>query len=284
MSERPPLQEPYDASRDRGRRLSFGSVAERYDRHRPGYPPQLVDAVLEYAGARPGDRILDVGAGTGRATLLFARRGFALTAIEPDPDMAAVASRRAAAAGLAVEIIGGDFEQVTLPAGTFQALVSGTAWHWVTPGLRNRLAARVLAPGGALAPFWNRPQWQGSPLRDSLEAVYADLEREFASRPGGPMNPLGAPLEIRSARDWLEHEFHGCPDFTDLETRVFEWRQRYTRAEYLALLSTHSDHILLAEAARERLLAGVGAAIDAAGGSFELTYQALLCLARRRAT
>lgn len=284
MSERPPVPEPYDASRDHTRRLSFGAVAERYDRHRPGYPPQLVDAVLAYAGARPGDRILDVGAGTGRATLLFARRGFAVSAIEPDPEMAAVASRQAATAGLTVEIISGDFEQVTLPEAAFRVLVSGTAWHWVTPGLRNRIAARVLAPGGALAPFWNRPQWRGNPLRDPLEAVYAELEREFAARPGGPMNPFGSPLEITDARDWLELEFDGCRDFTDLETRVYEWHQRYTRGEYLALLSTHSDHILLPEVARERLFAGIGAAIDAAGGSFSLTYQTLLCLARRRPT
>ncbi len=62
------------------------------------------------------------------------------------------------------------------------------------------------------------------------------------------------------------------------------WSQRYTTAEYVALLGTHSDHILLPDSAREVLFSGVGAAIDAAGGSFELAYQTLLCLARRRVT
>jgi SAM-dependent methyltransferase len=273
-----------DVSQDRERRLSFGSVAEQYDRHRPSYPAELVDAVLEYAGAQPGDLILDVGAGTGRATLLFAERGMQLTAIEPDPGMAAVASQQAATAGYTVEIVGTDFEHAALAEHHFQVLISGTAWHWVTPGLRNRLAARVLRPGGALAPFWNRPQWRDNPLRSEIDAVYRELEELFAARPGGPMNPSGEPPQIRNAREWFELEFRGDANFADVDARVYDWSQRYTTDEYLALLGTHSDHILLPAEARERLFSGVGAALDGAGGSFELRYETLLCLARRRST
>lgn len=241
----------------------------------------MVDAVLEYAGAQPGDRILDVGAGTGRATLLFAERGMEVTAIEPDPGMAAVASQQAATAGQAIEILATDFEQAALPEHHFWVLISGTAWHWVTPGLRNRLAARVLRPGGALAPFWNRPQWRDNPLRPAINAAYRELEELFAARPGGPMNPSGEPPQIRNAREWFELEFRGDSGFTDVDARVYHWSQLYTTSEYLALLGTHSDHILLPAQARERLFEGVAAAIDAAGGSFELSYQTLLCLARR---
>ena len=270
-----------DVSQDHERRLSFGSVAEQYDRHRPSYPSEMVDAVLEYAGARQGDRILDVGAGTGRATLLFAERGLQLTAIEPDPGMAAVASKQAATAGLTIEIIGTDFEHATLADHHFRALISGTAWHWVTPGLRNRLAARVLRPGGALAPFWNRPQWRENPMRPAIDAVYRELEALFGARPSGPMNPSGEPPQVRNAGEWFELEFRGDSNFTGVDARVYRWSQRYKSHEYLALLGTHSDHILLPAEARDRLYRGVAAAIDAAGGSFELGYETLLCLARR---
>jgi ubiquinone/menaquinone biosynthesis C-methylase UbiE len=154
--------------------------------------------VLEYAGARPGDRILDVGAGTGRATRLLAERGYEVVAIEPDREMAAVASKRAATAGQSIEVLTCDFEQASLPESGFRIVISATAWHWVTPRLRSQLAARVLVPGGALAPFWNRPR---------------------------------------------------C---------------------------THSDHTVLPEAPRERLYTVLPETIDAAGGSFGLTYQTLL--------
>ena len=284
VTERPLSDFQRDVSNDQERRLSFGSVAEQYDRHRPSYPAEMVDAVLAYAHAQPGDRVLDVGAGTGRATLLFAQRGMRLTAIEPDPGMAAVASQQAATAGLTIETLNTDFEAADLPPDRFQVLISGTAWHWVTPGLRNRLAAQVLRPGGALAPFWNRPQWGDNPLRPAIDAVYREVDELFAARPGGPMNPCGAPAEIKSASEWHELEFRGNRDFTDVDTRAYQWWQRYTTKEYLALLGTHSDHILLPAPARRRLFDGVGAAIDAVGGSFELAYQTLLCLARRSAT
>lgn len=264
------------------RRLSFGAIAEQYDRHRPGYPAEMVEAVLQYAGAQSGDRILDVGAGTGRATLLFAQRGYRLTAIEPDREMAAVASQRAATAGLRLEVVNADFEQARLPEHAFSALVSGTAWHWVAPDLRNRLAAAVLRPGGALAPFWNRPVWRENPLRPAFDAAYRLVEEEISARPGGPMNPFGAPAEIKNQREWLTLEFVDNRDFTDLEAREYHFTQRYTTEEYLGLLGTHSDHILLPPAARERLFSAIRAAIEAAGGSFELTYQTLLGLARRR--
>ncbi|MDE3132235.1 MAG: class I SAM-dependent methyltransferase [Acidobacteriota bacterium] len=272
-----------DVSADHRRRLSFGSVAAQYDRLRPGYPAVMVDDVLAYAHAQPGDPVLDVGAGTGRATLLFAERGYVLTAIEPDRAMAAVASRRAATAGLRLEMLNTDFEQASLPSQGFQLLISATAWHWVTPGLRNALAARALKPGGALAPFWNRPMWRENPLRPELDRIYAELEHECGARPRGPMNPFGAPLEIVDDREWLDDEFRDNADFTDLDARVYGWRRRYSAGEYVALLGTHSDHITLPEGARERLFAAVAGAIDAAGGSFELGYQTLLCLARRRA-
>lgn len=274
-----------DVSKDDHRRLSFGSVAEQYQRHRPGYPEEMIDAVLEFAQARPGDRVLDVGAGTGRATYQFAERGYDVTALEPDRAMMAVAirSRPVASAGLRVEILNTDFEQATLPPHAFRLVISATAWHWVTPGLRNELAARVLLPGGVLAPFWNRPDWAENPLRTALDRAYTAVEQEFAAWPPGPMNPAGAPPQMRNAAQWLEHEFARSAAFTDLDARVYRWRQRYSTEAYIGLLGTHSDHIVLPEAPRERLFDAIREAIDGAGGSFELTYQTLVCLARRRA-
>ena len=68
------------------RALSFGTVAESYERFRPDYPAELADLVLAYAG-RPVRTALEIGAGTGKATRLFADRGVTLTATEPDPAM-----------------------------------------------------------------------------------------------------------------------------------------------------------------------------------------------------
>lgn len=134
------------------RRLSFGSVAEQYDRIRPSYPEQLVDDVIAYAGdgLTAAGRALEVGAGTGKATLQFAARGL-----------------------------------------------------------------RALVPSGA-------------------------------------------------------------------ELRRYDWAKRYGAAECIELVGTDSDHLLLDAGERLRLFGEITEVIGAAGGSFELPYGTLLCLARRR--
>ena len=70
------------------RALSFGEMAEAYERFRPGYPVELFDLVMTYAG-QPVRAALEIGAGTGKATRLFAQRGVAVTATEPDGAMLA---------------------------------------------------------------------------------------------------------------------------------------------------------------------------------------------------
>ena len=75
---------------DRTPRLVFGQVAERYERVRPSYPQALVDEVVELAVGGPA---LEVGAGTGKATVMFARRGLTVHAVEPSAEMAKDRSR-----------------------------------------------------------------------------------------------------------------------------------------------------------------------------------------------
>jgi len=116
-------------------RLVFGDVAELYDRSRPSYPDALIDDVIAAAPLREGGRALEVGAGTGKATRLFARRGVPVLAIEPSPGMAAVA-RRNLASFADVEIIESDFERWDPAGERFALLYSAQAWHWIDSEVR----------------------------------------------------------------------------------------------------------------------------------------------------
>src|SRR5437763_1279826 len=146
---------------DQQRRLAFGAVAELYDTLRPSYPAALVDDVVTLSAAAPA---LEVGAGTGKATRLFADRGVAIHALEPSAAMAAVARERCSAyPHVTIEEV--DFERFSPSGGRFGLLFSAQAWHWVAPELRYLKAREALAHGGVLALFWNRPRWNQSPLR-----------------------------------------------------------------------------------------------------------------------
>jgi SAM-dependent methyltransferase len=258
----------------RERRLSFGPVADRYERARPSYTAALVDEVLEYARLEPGDRILEVGAGTGKATRLFAAGGHPIVALEPSAEMAAVA-RQVCSVDPGVTIVERDFERWEIEPAGFRLLISAQAWHWTDPETRYGTARRALRDGGALAVFWNRPDWAScslwKPLADAYRSTAPGLE------PSGPMHPTTSTVDL--AAEWRA-EIEAADGFGGAEVRGYPWMARYSAPQYTDLLSTHSDHIALSPAIRDTLLQRVAEAIDAHGGTLELPYVARLCLAR----
>ena len=257
---------------DERRRLSFGSVADLYDRSRPSYPETLVDGVLEFAGAGESDRAVEVGAGTGKATVLFAARGLDIVAIEPSAEMADVA-RRNCAGYENVRFDQTEFEQWRPPGHEFRLVFSGQAWHWISPEVGYVAARAALADGGALAVFWNRPDWSVCDLRDEIAEAYRRDVRPSES--GDPMNPSTGPMDD----DWTA-EMAGAAGFDVAEVRDYRWNRDYTTAEYLDLLGSHSVCLVLDPPERERLLTDIAGAIDRRGGSFRMPYVTRLCLAR----
>jgi ubiquinone/menaquinone biosynthesis C-methylase UbiE len=264
----------YGAMREQ--RLVFGEVAELYDSARAGYPDALIDDVLSFAGAGgPGLRAVEVGAGTGKATVSFAARGLEIVAIEPSAAMAAVARRKTAKfPGVSVEET--SFEEWQAPGAAFRLLYSAQAWHWVTPDVRDVKAAGVLAPGGAIALFGHRVHWQGEPLRDELEDLYQrlapDLLAQRPSFPGLIADPERGSFDAEILRTGL---------FRDVTTRTYRWSATFTADTYASLLQTQSGHRMLAQDRRARLLEGVRDIIAAHDGEIEIPHGTLLVMARR---
>jgi len=247
------------------RARSFGRVAEAYDRWRPDYPDALYAAVLDGL-ERP--RILEAGAGTGRATLGLASRGARLLAIEPDPAMAAVARRRTA--GLDVELSLSVFEDCAPQPGAFDRVVSAQAWHWVDRVRGARVAAHALRDGGELCLWWNRPSELAGPVWDAIGAAYARHAPALDRR------------DRLRAKSRIDADAEPAEGFAPWRVERFEWTAVYDAESYAELLATHSDHVLLERERREPLLAAVRRAIDEVGGGrLEYRYRTLLLRARR---
>ncbi|MFZ0091275.1 MAG: class I SAM-dependent methyltransferase [Solirubrobacteraceae bacterium] len=257
-------------------RLAFGRVAELYDRARPSYPAAAVDAVIAFASLTAGSRILEVGAGTGKATALFAARGLGVLALEPNADMARLA-RINCARYPAVEVVETEFERWT-PGVELPAVVSAAAWHWIAPDRRYEKASRALVPGGALAAIWTFPDWEDCALRAPLSAAYRTAPQ---LAPDFPMHPDSRPTRL--AGEW-EADIASSPWFTAPAVRTFPWRQKYTGRQYVDLVQTHQDHILLADAPRAELLRAILRTIDDCGGAFEMPFVTRVCLAVRSLT
>lgn len=237
---------------------SFGSDPERYDRARPRYPDAMVERIVAES---PGPDYLDVGIGTGIAARQFQAAGATVLGVEVDARMAAWARQR----GLDVEVA--TFEAWDPAGRAFDAVVSGQAWHWVNPVAGAAKAAQALRPGGRLAVFWNA----GRPSPDVAEAFAAVYRRvtpdSLASRQWTSGFDGYSVLCTRAADGIRE-----AGAFNEPEQWRFDWERSYSRDEWLDQLPTTGGNTQLPPAELEEVLAGIGAAVDAVGGSFTMRY------------
>ncbi len=259
----------------REQRFVFGEVAELYDRARAGYPAELVDDVLSFVG-RDADRlrVLEVGAGTGKATVAFAARGLEILALEPDPAMGAVALRNCQRFP-GVRIVRSTFEDWPVEEGRFDLLLAAQSWHWVDPEVRWVKAAQVLQAGATLALMGHHVHWQGEPLRDELEDVYSRVAPELLARhPGFPgLHPDSGDAEV--AVDIAQPG-----RFRDATVRTYPWSEHLTSGGFLERLATQSNHRLLPAAERDDLFEAVRDVIVAHGGAVTIPGITVLTLAR----
>jgi SAM-dependent methyltransferase len=250
---------------DRVRAESFGSVAELYDRVRPSYPSELIDALL---ADRPRSA-LDVGCGTGIAAALLTARGCRVLGVEVDERMAELARAK----GVEVEVASFELWE---PAGrTFDLVTAAQSWHWVEPEAGTAKAAAVLRPGGRICAFWNI----GKPpphLLEQLMAIYQRLEPGIANSSVA----LGT-ADTRAAGALQVAALTASTEFGPMSNAVFPWTMTYTTASWIDEINTHSDHQTLPPERRQRVLTAVREVIDAIGGSFEMHYDAVLISATR---
>ncbi len=253
-------------------RLSFNEIAALYDKARPDYPDALFDDVYAAAGLAPRDAVLDVGCGSGQATVGWARRDLALTALDPGDDLLALARKRLAGAG-DVRFVRSTFEAWQPPAdAAFKLIASAQAWHWIAPEIGFAKAASLLAPGGSLAVFGNVPAGVAPPQDTELAEIY---RAELGAPPGPPpeiwYTPDGQLPVLIANSGRFARPIH----------RRYAWSRSYDAAGFTDFLRTRTDHRRLPEAVREKLLKAIADAVTAHGDTMELRFETHLHLARR---
>jgi SAM-dependent methyltransferase len=244
---------------------TFGEVASLYDAVRPDLPREIAGLVLSYVVSQPSSAA-EIGAGTGKATALFAGRGFPITCIEPDPRMSSRLHHRLPDAD--VTVVTSSFEDWQPPADGVDLLYASLAWHWLDPQTRAPLAVRALARHGTLAVIGRKTVIVEEALGSAVEAVFDRFPGRMPSRPPLP--------------DYAIPELQAQPEITDVRTWTLSQSIDYRTDAFLALQQTFSPFRFRTPEIREAIVEGVRAAIDDAGGVARTRLDTYVVLAHRR--
>ncbi|GAA4848707.1 class I SAM-dependent methyltransferase [Paenibacillus vulneris] len=254
---------------------TFNEVAELYDRARNDYPDELFEELFRLSGCHSGSDVLEIAAGTGKATLHLAQRGCRVTAVELGQELALVA-RHKLAKFRNVEIQVGAFEEWEAPSeATYDLVVVATAFHWLDPEVRFKKIASLLRPGGHLAIIrYHHVAGGDQAFFEQVQLCYEQFKTNKANKFTLPrIEELQPETYGAESNEWFDPPVR----------RTYVKEEVYNRQQYLDLLSTYSDHRMMGEKERQGLFHCIGRLMDEGfDGQIRKCYLYELLLMRRR--
>lgn len=241
-------------------RLKFNEDAYNYDKYRPTYPKDLFNDIMKFSGIRKKDKVLEIGIGTGQATLPFLQAGCDVTAIELG-DKLAEYSRNKFALHNNIRIINSDFIDYEIDENTYDLIYSATAFHWIAPERGYDKSKKILKSGGAIALFWNHPY--PNRLDDEVNQANRRIYDKYC--------PSDKPISEFTADDCQkrldELRQYG---FIDITSKLYHRVRKLKSDDYIALLNTYSDHRALAADIKFAFEKDMKKAIDDLGGEINI--------------
>ncbi|TMB55890.1 MAG: methyltransferase domain-containing protein [Chloroflexi bacterium] len=261
------------------RARSFDAWADEYDRFRPGYPDELFDAIQQRLELSPRPQVVDLGAGTGRASLAMAERGWRVTAVEPGQAMLDVLRARATDAGLLVATIQADAESTGIDPTSVDLVTAAQSFHWFDADQALNEMARILRPGGGIALFWN----VRDPERSPFLADYSGLLRRYAQSGEDP----GIGRYESVGRDDTRHALESSGAFEPHELLQLRQEVAMSPGQFMGMAFTASYiRAALSAADQDRFRMELGALLGRHGHDgdrpFPVPYRIDCWIARRR--
>jgi len=187
------------SNHDRGRQIDWGKTSEDYAVFRPGYPESFFRKLAALDIGLPGQRILDLGTGTGVLAREFAKQGCRVTGIDVAENQIAAAQRLAAEQNVVVTVLRKPSEDTGLPDHSFDIITASQSWLYFDMNRAIPEVLRLLAPGGCLMTC----HFCWLPRRDEIARRTEELVLKF-NPDWGAADFAG---DIPAQPDWSEPDF-----------------------------------------------------------------------------
>ena len=223
---------------------TFDTVADTYEKLRPGYTDELYQTVFEYKPINNLSQVVEIGIGGGQATLPFLQTGCKLTAVDYGENFCQIC-REKFKEFPNFSAVSGKFEDVDL-GGEYDLVYSASAFHWIPEEVGYKKVYDMLKDGGVFARFANHPfRDKGKPeLSAEMDRIYAEYYCKYHNK---EPKPLIEYTEQQAYDRALIAEKYG---FTDIQYKLFYRTRTFSAKEYILLLGTYSDHIAIEETIR----------------------------------
>lgn len=251
---------------------SFDKIADLYGQVRQGYPAALFDDLWELADLGPDARVLEVGCGTGQASLDLARKARTVLALDPGPQLIARAEA-IKPADVRVAFHVSRFEDYEAETEAFDLIASAQAWHWVDPAIGFPKAAGALRPGGAFAVFGHVP---GS-LPEPFNSAFRPIVDHYWPGVWGLPPAQAAYLPTGPFADMIDRS--GL--FGPVTHRAYAWTWTLDPDLFGRYMRTDSSYHGLEEAKRFAMFDAMAAVIADLGGVLEAPWETHMYVARK---
>jgi SAM-dependent methyltransferase len=251
----------------------YGSVADDYNKVRPRYLQNLIDRVVGLAQLSSDATILEVGCGPGNATIAFARLGFSMWCLEPNPEFCQLVRHNCKDYPF-VTILNTSLEEWELEASKFDVVLAANSWHWIPPEVKYQKAAQALRDNGFLVLLWNmtpEPKYEVYQILQEVYQTYAPSLTRYDGRQ----------KQEEILKGFGEHIL-GSGLFGDLISENIACQVTHSTDDYLMLLNTFSQYRAIAPHTKNALFEGLRDKIESnLGGRIELSYLSAFHLARK---
>ncbi|MBQ8782386.1 MAG: class I SAM-dependent methyltransferase [Clostridia bacterium] len=255
---------------------TFNTVADTYEKLRPGYVDELYQTIFEYKAIDGKSKVIEVGIGGGQATLPFLKTGCNLNAVDYGENFCKIC-REKFKEYPNFSAVSGKFEDIEL-LGEYDLIYSASAFHWIPEEIGYRKVYAMLKNGGVFCRFANHPyRDKGKPeLSAEMDKIYSEYYYKYHNKEPKPL----AEYTEQQARDRaLIAEKYG---FTDVQYKLFYRTRTFSAEEYIMLLGTYSDHIAIEEKIRKKFFFEIENAINRHGGEITIYDTIDLQLARKQ--